>query len=93
VGPIVAGVLLAETGDPKRFASPHHFASYGGAAPKAVATAISLSCRERITGRKVRSKPEIEAAIERYQAALAVEHPKFGMETKPGRLERKASSA
>ena len=26
VGPIVAGVLLAETGDPKRFASPHHFA-------------------------------------------------------------------
>jgi transposase len=33
VGPIVAGVLLAETGDPKRFASPHHFASYCGAAP------------------------------------------------------------
>jgi hypothetical protein len=32
VGPIVAGVLLAETGDPKRFASPHHFASYCGAA-------------------------------------------------------------
>jgi transposase len=26
-------VLLAETGDPKRFASPHHFASYCGAAP------------------------------------------------------------
>ena len=25
VGPIVAGVLLAETGDPRRFASPHHF--------------------------------------------------------------------
>jgi transposase len=33
VGPIVAGVLLAETGDPRRFASPHHFASYCGAAP------------------------------------------------------------
>jgi transposase len=33
VGPIVAGVLLAETGDPKRFAGPHHFASYCGAAP------------------------------------------------------------
>jgi transposase len=33
VDPIVAGVLLAETGDPKRFASPHHFASYCGAAP------------------------------------------------------------
>lgn len=33
VGPIVAGVLLAETGDPRRFASADHFASYCGAAP------------------------------------------------------------
>ena len=33
VGPIVAGVLLAEAGDARRFASPHHFASYCGAAP------------------------------------------------------------
>src|SRR6202042_982618 len=33
VGPIIAGVLLAETGNPKRFASPDHFASYCGAAP------------------------------------------------------------
>jgi transposase len=33
VGPIVAGVLLAETGDPRRFANAHHFASYCGAAP------------------------------------------------------------
>jgi Transposase IS116/IS110/IS902 family/Phage capsid family len=33
VGPIVAGVSLPETRDPKRFASPHHFASYCGAAP------------------------------------------------------------
>ena len=33
VGPIVAGIVLAETGDPGRFASPHHFASYCGAAP------------------------------------------------------------
>ena len=33
VGPIVAGVLLAETVDPKGFARPHHFASYRGAAP------------------------------------------------------------
>jgi transposase len=33
VGPIVAGVLLAETGDPRRFAGPDHFASYCGAAP------------------------------------------------------------
>ncbi len=33
VGPIVAGVLLAEAGDPKRFASADHFASYCGAAP------------------------------------------------------------
>ena len=33
VDPIVAGVLLAEAGDPRRFASPHHFASYCGAAP------------------------------------------------------------
>jgi hypothetical protein len=33
VGPVVAGVLLAEAGDPKRFASANHFASYCGAAP------------------------------------------------------------
>jgi transposase len=33
VGPIVAGVLLAETADPKRFATAGHFASYAGAAP------------------------------------------------------------
>ena len=33
VGPIVAGVLLAETADPKRFATADHFASYSGAAP------------------------------------------------------------
>lgn len=33
VGPIVAGVLLAETGDARRFASSNHFASYCGAAP------------------------------------------------------------
>src|ERR1700751_3082999 len=33
VGPIVADVLLAETGDPQRFPSPDHFASYCGAAP------------------------------------------------------------
>lgn len=33
VGPVVAGVLLAEAGDPRRFASAHHFASYCGVAP------------------------------------------------------------
>lgn len=33
VGPIVAGVVLAEAGNPKRFASADHFASYCGAAP------------------------------------------------------------
>src|SRR4030095_1881894 len=33
VGPVVAGVLLAETADPKRFPSADHFASYTGAAP------------------------------------------------------------
>lgn len=33
VGPIVAGVLLAEAGDPRRFASADHFASDCGAAP------------------------------------------------------------
>jgi transposase len=33
VGPIVAGVLLAETADAKRFATADHFASYCGAAP------------------------------------------------------------
>jgi len=33
VGPILAGVLLAETGDPRRFATADHFASYCGAAP------------------------------------------------------------
>ena len=33
VGPVVAGVLLAETADPKRFTSADHFASYSGAAP------------------------------------------------------------
>jgi transposase len=33
VGPIVAGVLLAETADPKRFATADHFASYSGVAP------------------------------------------------------------
>jgi transposase len=33
VGAIMAGTLLAETGDPQRFASPDHFASYCGAAP------------------------------------------------------------
>jgi transposase len=33
VGPVVAGVLLAETAGPKRFATADHFASYCGAAP------------------------------------------------------------
>lgn len=33
VGPIVAGILLAEVGNPKRFASANHLASYCGAAP------------------------------------------------------------
>lgn len=33
VGVVLAGVILAETGDIARFASVHHFASYCGAAP------------------------------------------------------------
>ncbi len=33
VGPVVAGVLLSETADPKRFATAGHFPSYSGAAP------------------------------------------------------------
>jgi transposase len=33
IGAIMAGTLLAETGDPQRFPSPDHFASYCGAAP------------------------------------------------------------
>ena len=33
VGPIVAGTLLAEVGDPQRFPTADHFASYCGAAP------------------------------------------------------------
>jgi transposase len=33
VGAIMAGTLLAEVGDPQRFPSPDHFASYCGAAP------------------------------------------------------------
>lgn len=33
VGTVIAGVLLAEAGDIKRFRTKHHFASYCGAAP------------------------------------------------------------
>ena len=33
VGPVIAGVLLAEVGDIRRFQSKDHFASYCGAAP------------------------------------------------------------
>jgi transposase len=33
VGPVIAGVLLAEVGDIRRFRSQDHFASYCGAAP------------------------------------------------------------
>jgi transposase len=33
VGAIVAGTLLAEAGDPQRFPTADHFASYGGVAP------------------------------------------------------------
>ena len=46
VGPIVAGVLRAETGDPRRFASPHHFASYCRAAP--VERGSGQNCRMQI---------------------------------------------
>jgi transposase len=33
VGPIVAGLVLAHVGDPARFATKNHFASYNGTAP------------------------------------------------------------
>jgi transposase len=33
VGSVVAGTLLAEVGDPQRFPTVHHFATYCGAAP------------------------------------------------------------
>jgi transposase len=33
VGPCVAGVILAEVGDVRRFANEDHFAAYSGAAP------------------------------------------------------------
>jgi len=33
VGPVLAGVLLAESGDIRRFATPHQYATYCGAAP------------------------------------------------------------
>jgi transposase len=46
VGPIVAGVLLAEAGDPKRFASADHFASYCGAAP--VERGSGQNCRMQV---------------------------------------------
>ena len=46
VGPIVAGVLLAEAGDPKRFASANHFASYCGAAP--VERGSGQNCRMQV---------------------------------------------
>ena len=46
VGPIVAGVLLAETGDPQRFASVDHFASYCGAAP--VERGSGQNCRMQV---------------------------------------------
>jgi transposase len=46
VGPIVAGILLAEAGDPKRFASANHFASYCGAAP--VERGSGQNCRMQV---------------------------------------------
>ena len=46
VGPIVAGVLLAEVGNPKRFASANHFASYCGAAP--VERGSGQNCRMQV---------------------------------------------
>jgi hypothetical protein len=48
VGPIVAGILLTETGNPQRFASTDHFASYCGAAPV-----------ERGSGQRWKSSPEL----------------------------------
>ncbi|MEI2786574.1 MAG: IS110 family transposase [Candidatus Nanopelagicales bacterium] len=33
IGPVIAGRLLGRTGDPRRFPSGGHFASYAGAAP------------------------------------------------------------
>jgi transposase len=45
VGPIVAGVLLTETGDPRRFASADHFASYCGAAPTERGSGQTVGCK------------------------------------------------
>lgn len=46
VGPIIAGVLLAEVGNPKRFATANHFASYCGAAP--VERGSGQNCRMQV---------------------------------------------
>lgn len=46
VGPILAGLLLAETGNPRRFASADHFASYCGAAP--VERGSGQNCRMQV---------------------------------------------
>jgi hypothetical protein len=44
-------------------------------------------------GAEFEVRSAIEAAIGRYQAALAIEQRKFGIETKPGRVGRKATCA
>jgi len=39
VGPINAAILIGYTGDPRRFATQHHYAAYNGTAPIEIASA------------------------------------------------------
>ena len=39
MGPINAAILIGYTGDPRRFATQHHYAAYNGTAPIEIASA------------------------------------------------------
>lgn len=52
VGPVVAAVLLAETGRITRFASKHHFAAFAGCAPVRWASGAHASMRVNPAGNR-----------------------------------------
>ena len=50
VGPIVAGILLAEVGNPKRFASANHFASIAEQLRSSEEAARTVGCKSILEG-------------------------------------------
>jgi transposase len=93
VGPVIAAMLIGYTGEPRRFASHHRYATYNGTAPFEFSSAGRITHRLSLRGNRQLNHALHIAAVTQVRHTHSPGHAYYERKVKEGKTPKEALRA